>query len=114
MAATLRQRSSFRMSEAEFIEWSGDEVRAEWVDGEVEFMNAVSSDHADFTTFIILLIGGFADDNELGKLWHDPFQVRLAKQKRRRCPDAFFAFTERLNLSWKARNLTGHPTLSSK
>jgi Uma2 family endonuclease len=87
------------MSEAEFIAWSGEEgVRAEWVDGEVEIMNAVVTDHAKLTMFITLLVGGFVSLNGLGDVWAEPFQVRLPKQKRRRSPDLFFATKERLHL----------------
>lgn len=98
------------MTEDEFIEWSGDEVRAEWVDGEVVFMNAVSSDHADLAAFILHLLREFVDEQDLGKVWAEPFQVRLAKQRRRRSPDAFFAFHDRLHLLQKTQ-FNGSPDL---
>jgi len=98
------------MSEQEFIEWSGDEVRAEWVDGEVQEMNAVASDHADLTLFIILLVGGFVAENELGKVWAEPFQVRLPEQRRRRSPDLFYASKDRLHLA-KGTEFNGAPDL---
>jgi len=99
------------MSEAEFVKWSGEEgVRAEWVDGEVVFMNAVAGDHADLAVFLVRLVGGFVDENDLGKVWNEPFQVRLPKQRRRRSPDLFFAFADRLSLCEKYQ-FNGAPDL---
>jgi Uma2 family endonuclease len=98
------------MSEAQFIAWSGDEVRAEWVDGEVLIMNAVAADHAGLTAFIMLLLGGFVAENDLGSVWGEPFQVRLPKQRRRRSPDVFFARNERLHLLEKTQ-FNGAPDL---
>ena len=103
--------SELRMSEAEFIKWSGEEgVRAEWVDGEVVFMNAVSRDHADFAGFVHQMLRQFVDDLDLGKVWYEPYQVRFAKQRRRRLPDIFFACNERLHLSEKSQ-FNGGPDL---
>jgi Uma2 family endonuclease len=108
--ATHGVKTGSRMSEDEFIEWSGDEVRAEWVDGEVVIMNAVAADHADLTMFIILLVGGFVNENDLGKTWAEPFQVRLPKQRRRRSPDLFYAANERMHLLEKTQ-FNGSPDL---
>ena len=93
-----KQSEPLRMSEEQFIAWSSDEVRAEWVDGEVEIMNAVMSDHADLTMFITLVVGNFVTLNELGKVWAEPFHVKLPRQRRRRSPDLFFAAKSHLNL----------------
>ena len=88
------------MTEAEFIKWSPEEgVRAEWVDGEVVRMNAVSMDHADLAGFIHHMLRQFTEDLDLGKVWFEPYQVRFAKQRRRRLPDIFYASNERLHLS---------------
>ena len=86
------------MTEQEFIDWNEEGVRAEWVDGQVEFLNAVALDHADLAFFLARLIAGFFEENDLGKVWNEPYQVRLGAQKRRRLPDIFFASTSRLNL----------------
>jgi Uma2 family endonuclease len=91
------------MSEQEFINWDHEGIRAEWVDGKVEFMNAVAGDHADLTAFIHLLVGGFVMENELGKVWFEPFELRLPKQKRRRSPDLFYACKDRLHLFEKTQ-----------
>lgn len=96
--AKTRQSDPLRMSEEEFIAWSGDDVRAEWVDGEVEVMDAVVSNHARLTTFLILIVGNFAAENEPGEVFNEPFQVRLPAQRRRRSPDLFFVSKSRMNL----------------
>jgi Uma2 family endonuclease len=48
--------------------------------------------------FIILLVGGYVSLNDLGKVWTEPFEVRLPKQRRRRSPDLFYAAKDRLHL----------------
>jgi Uma2 family endonuclease len=87
-----------RMSEAEFVEWSSDENRGEWVDGEVVLMNAVEADHSELAAFLTHLLRAFVDVFDLGKMFNEPYQVKLPKQRRRRLPDLFFVSTERLNV----------------
>jgi Uma2 family endonuclease len=99
------------MTEAEYINWSGEEgVRSEWVNGEVVIMNAVAGDHADLTVFVILLVGGFVASNDLGKVWTEPFQMRLPNQRRRRSPDLFYASSERLH-HFEKTQFNGAPDL---
>jgi Uma2 family endonuclease len=78
-----------RKTEEEFVEWCGD-FWAEWVDGEVILMSPVNDPHASAFSFLHRLIGNFVEFHELGEIRAEPFQIRLARQKRRRSPDIFF------------------------
>jgi Uma2 family endonuclease len=98
-----------KMSEQEFVDWIGDRW-AEWVNGEVIVMSPVNFEHADVHSFLFRLIGGFVDDNELGKVVSEPFQIRFAKQKSRRSPDIIFISEQRLSIV-KKQHAEGAPDL---
>jgi len=98
-----------RMTEAEFVKWCTD-FWAEWVDGEVVLMSPVNLDHADIHSFLVTLMRGLADKHQAGRVWTEPFQIRLARQRRRRSPDIFFlaeAHADRLHRTY----LEGAPDL---
>src|SRR5437762_1510540 len=82
-----------RMTEQEFVNWCTD-FWAEWVDGEVILMSPVNLNHADVFSFLSVLIGAFVSKHELGSLLAELFQIRLARQRRRRSPDLFFVSNE--------------------
>jgi Uma2 family endonuclease len=87
-----------RMTEAEFVDWCDSETWAEWKDGEVILMSPLSDEHNTITMFLSGILLQFIDEQELGRLYSEPYQIRLPDQKRRRSPDLFFVSTERLNL----------------
>jgi Uma2 family endonuclease len=84
------------MTEREFVDWCDGDTWAEWVDGEVKLMNAVSADHSDAAFSLIHLIRGYLDEHDLGRLLGEPFQIRFAKLRRRRSPDLIFISNEQL------------------
>ena len=87
-----------RMTEEEFVAWSDEEHRGEWVDGEVELMNAVDYAHATSDDFLGRLLGDFAEEHDLGQVLGEPYQVRLPNKRRRRMPDRFFVAAGREHL----------------
>jgi Uma2 family endonuclease len=92
-----RPAPGLRMSEAEFEAWCDEDVRAEWIGGEVILMPPVSDEHSELNIWFIRLIGEHVEQNELGVLRQDMF-VRLASQRRRRVPDLMFVAHARLHL----------------
>lgn len=98
------------MTERGFIDWCTSETRAEWVDGEIVMMSPVGLEHADVFAFLFHLMRAFVDEHDLGKVLGEPYQVRLAKLKRRRSPDILFVSTSRLALLEK-QHLEGAPDL---
>ncbi len=92
-----------RMSEDEFVAWSMKEnIRAEWVDGEVIVMSPTSFEHGDLFRFLFFVLGGFVENHDLGKVMGSELFVRLPKQKRRRLPDILYVSTARCELFRKA------------
>ena len=92
---TLRRR----MTEEQFVAWSlTRQLRAEWVDGEVQVMNAVELSHDRFVNFVRRLVGDFVEQHKLGEVFGESYPVRLPGQRRRRQPDAFYVAGARSSL----------------
>lgn len=89
------------MTEQEFIDWVGD-AWAEWVNGEVIIMSPVNFEHADIHSFLVLLVGGWVNETDLGKVLTEPFQIRFALEKSRRSPDIIFVSNRRMTRMRKA------------
>lgn len=85
------------MTEQEFVQWCTDDTWAEWVDGEVVVMNAVSLSHNDMYHFVLHLMLGFVNKLQLGRVLSEPFQIRLPRQRTRRAPDIAFVSTTHLD-----------------
>jgi Uma2 family endonuclease len=83
-----------RMTYEEFL--ADDSIeRAEWVDGEVCEMPGVDEAHARITVFLIRLIGSFVEFHDLGRIFHDPFLIKLPNSGR--APDVAFVSTANLH-----------------
>jgi Uma2 family endonuclease len=104
-------RPSLRMTEEEFVAWATDEVRAEWVDGEVILMPPVSLMHARQTLWLSKLLSEFVERRRLGEVLGPEFMIRLGGQRRRRVPDLLFVSTERQG-QLRPNHLEGAPDLS--
>ncbi len=79
-----------RMTEKQFEAWADEDVRAEWVDGEVIVMAPVSGQHSDIGLWLLRLVSDFVEARKLGLVRGPEFQVRFASRRRRRTPDLLF------------------------
>lgn len=86
------------MTEDEFVAWCDEDVKAEWVDGEVIIMGTASTRHVRLTGFVYRVFSEFVEVRQLGEVFGPELQIRLAAQRRRRVPDLFFVARERLHL----------------
>lgn len=86
-----------RMTEEEFDAWCSEEVRAEFVDGEVIEMSPVSAIHDDLFHFAAGLLRVYLELNPVGRVRGPEFQVRL-RAGLRRVPDLLFISRERQHL----------------
>jgi Uma2 family endonuclease len=102
---------SLRMTEEEFVAWATDEVRAEWVDGEVILMPPVSLIHTRQTLWLSKLLSEFVERRHLGEVLGPEFMIRFGSQRRRRVPDLLFVSTERSG-QLRPNHLEGPPDLS--
>jgi Uma2 family endonuclease len=99
-----------RMTEEEFVAWCDEDIRAEWVDGEVIVPSPANLKHVDLAGFLNLILRGFVTSCGLGVVYGPELQVRLASLRRRRVPDLLFVSTERLNIL-RTTEVDGAPDL---
>ncbi|MFN0096371.1 MAG: Uma2 family endonuclease [Dehalococcoidia bacterium] len=84
-AATLDSAAAGRkLTYEEFLALDGD-PHQEWVDGEVIPMPSVTEAHTWITVFLVRLLGEIVEERGLGRIFLDPFNVRL--RNRGRAPD---------------------------
>src|SRR5947207_460420 len=84
------RRTGLRVSYDEFLQL-GDEYRhAEWVNGEVVMMAAVTTDHGLITYWFARLLGDYCEITKLGTVLGEPVQMKLvATSGSGRAPDVF-------------------------
>jgi Uma2 family endonuclease len=91
-----------RMTEEEFVEWCRgfENLRAEWVDGEVVVMSPVNLKHLRLSGFLLRVMADFVDARDLGEVNGAEYinRFRAGSRLLRRLPDVFFIAKDRLNL----------------
>ncbi len=79
----------------EFLAWLDEDVRAEWVDGEIELMTTPASlEHQVVGGFLYRLVAGFVEAGDLGTVLAPPFLVKLPLRPSGREPDLIFVARE--------------------
>ncbi len=68
----------------------------EWVDGEVIEMMSVSKPHAELQMYLIELLRSFLRVTKAGRLYTEPFQMKLTDVKAGRAPDIMFVRSDHL------------------
>jgi Uma2 family endonuclease len=86
-----------RMTEAEFEEWCDEDLRAEWVDGEVIIMAPSNDEHEDLASWLMTLLRMYVEEHDLGIIRAN-MNLRFSSQRRSRCPDLFFISKDRQHL----------------
>jgi Uma2 family endonuclease len=105
VATTLPQA----MSEEEFEAFFGDEdVRAEWVNGEVILPMAASLRHSELGTWLAALLLFFVSRLNLGRVYNSEIEIRVPGL--RRVPDITFISHERAHIA-QPTYVTGAPDL---
>jgi Uma2 family endonuclease len=92
LAEELRGRPipGLQLTESEFEnEYCDEDIRAEWIDGEVVIMAPPSGDHCDIGAWLLRLLSEFVENEDLG-LVRPEFTVRFPSLRRRRGPDLLF------------------------
>jgi Uma2 family endonuclease len=97
------------MTEEEFEAWCTEDVKAEFVDGEVMVHSPVSTEHTDLNGFLIALMRMVAEHDDVGKVYGSELQVRL-RSGLRRVPDVVFVAKNRLDIV-KPTYVDGAPDL---
>ncbi|MDE3091156.1 MAG: Uma2 family endonuclease [Chloroflexota bacterium] len=99
-----------RMTEDEFVAWCDEDVKAEWVDGEVIVHSPANIKHVRLDKFLLQVLDGFVTPHDLGEVIGPEFQIRLGALRRRRVPDILFVAKERLDIL-KPNHVEGAPDL---
>jgi Uma2 family endonuclease len=99
-----------RMTEEEFVAWCDEDIRAEWIEGEVVMMSPMSDPHSDLVGWLGSLLRIFAEERDLGVV-RPEMQTRLAALRRRRVPDIWFVTKDRAGLIQR-NHLEGPPDLA--
>lgn len=105
------RRPTGPMTEDEFVAWSDEDVRAEWVDGEVIIMSPCSSNHVRIVGWLNAVLAIFVEDRNLGEVFGPELTTRFAALRQRRVPDLFFVARDRLDLVLK-NHFEGAPDLA--
>jgi len=101
---------SRRMTEEEFLAWCDEDIRAEWVDGEVIMMPPPSYQHVALQSWLANVLGLYVEKHDLGTLVGPQYQARLPERPSRRAPDVLFVAKDRGRLiEWT--QLSGPPDL---
>ncbi len=99
-----------KMSYETFLEWTDEDIHAEWVEGEVIIHMPPKNIHQVTLRFLSQLLSLFVDLFNLGHVGIAPFEVKLKPDGPAREPDIFFVATENLNRLTEDR-LAGPPDL---
>jgi Uma2 family endonuclease len=86
-----------RMTEAQFEEWCDEDLRAEWIDGEIIIMSPANFEHDRLNTWLTTLLTMLIEEHELGIICAN-VSVRFGALRRRRDPDLFFIAKSRQHL----------------
>ncbi len=94
---TDRLDEPLRMTYEEYLEWSGSDIRAEWVNGEVIVFMPPFVRHADVVGFIFNLLSYVVRKRGSGRVFTAAFEMRLSVIPSAREPDVAFVATEHLD-----------------
>lgn len=86
-----------KMTYEQFLDWLDEDVRAEWVDGEVILMSPASDRHQDLLDFLTSLLHHFTEAYQLGTVRSAPFQMKIGADLPGREPDLIFVGREHLD-----------------
>lgn len=70
-----------------FLGWADEDVRAEWVDGQIIVMSPASSRHQQLADFLTALLRVLAEQRNLGQVFSAPFQMKVEHGRE---PDVLF------------------------
>jgi len=98
------------MSYQEFLEWSDEDVHAEWVNDKVIIQMPAKLVHQMLVGFLYELLSFYVRLFDLGKVCLAPYEVKLTPEGSAREPDLFFVAKKNLNRLTEDR-LIGAPDL---
>ena len=98
------------MTEEEFIAWCDEDIKAEWVGGELTVHEPANVRHVDLAGFLNFILRGYVTSKSLGVVYGPELQVHFVSLQHRRVPDLLFVSTGRLHIIM-ATEVEGAPDL---
>lgn len=99
-----------RMSYEEYLDWTDEDARAEWVDGEVIVYMPPKDEHQRIVEFLYELLAQFVRFADVGLVRIAPFEVKLWPDGPSRQPDVCFIADENLQIL-NSERISGAPDL---
>ena len=87
-----------RLTERQFADWLPEQIKAEWVDGEVILVPAETPSHNDREGLLAAAVRLYVEHHGLGRVFAGTVPVRLPGRRRRRIPDLVFVAGARPHL----------------
>jgi Uma2 family endonuclease len=86
-----------KISFDQFLDWSDEDTRAEWEDGEVIMTSPASRQHQDLSAWLTTILRVYIRHHKLGWLILAPFVVQLQVTQQGREPDLIFLKSENMD-----------------
>lgn len=74
----------------QFVNWMDEDIRAEWVEGEILLMSPANNWHQNIVRFLTSLLSTYAEHAGIGTVRPSPFLMRLEDRPSGREPDLLF------------------------
>ncbi|MFO0974194.1 MAG: Uma2 family endonuclease [Phycisphaerae bacterium] len=87
-----------RLTESQFEAWCTEDVKAEWVDGEVILMSPSNYEHVTLDGWLLTILTNYVEEMNLGVVLGPEFMIRLSAPPARRVPDLIFIAQRRRKL----------------
>jgi Uma2 family endonuclease len=85
------------VSYEDFLAWCDEDIRAEWVDGDIIMVSPASKQHQQILRFLMSLISSYVELKNLGEVLPAPFQMKLDKTRSGREPDLIYVTSVHLD-----------------
>ena len=97
------QSQRLQMSYDEYLTWAGEDVHAEWVNGEVVVQMPPKQPHQRVVAFLLQILGLFIELSHLGRVLPAPFEMRATPEGSAREPDLLFVAQAHLDRLTESR-----------
>ena len=67
------------VSYEEFLAWADEDVRAEWIDGDIQIMSPASSTHQRLVRFLSNTLSVWVEQQNTAEVFMAPFQMKLER-----------------------------------
>ena len=97
LEATSEYEVRIPMSYTQFLSELGEDVHAEWVNGETIIFMPPKPDHQRIVRFLSQLLGLFVEHVQLGELFFAPIEMKPTPESNAREPDILFVANKNLH-----------------